>query len=319
MYSNNISLYREFCSQNSQVPLFIQPWWMDAVCPKFKWNVLLFTKKNQILGVWVFQVFEKWGFKLIIQPQLTQYNGIWINRPDNLSDNKVISFDNKVITNLLKQFESVKFSYFDQNFHHSFSNWLPFYWRGFKQTTRYTYQIKNILDTDKCFEEFNYDKRNLIKKSINKLTCTHTLSGEDFYKITKENLAKLGKKISYSESTFLALYRASTERGQSAVLACYDDANTLHAALFLVWDEHVAYNLISTINPDLKASGGSALVVWEAIKFLKDKTQIFDFEGSMIESVENSFRHFGTSQVPYFRVRKYNSFVFRLLYLLKNI
>lgn len=32
-----------------------------------------------------------------------------------------------------------KFDYFNMNFHYSITNWLPFYWRGFKQTTRYTY------------------------------------------------------------------------------------------------------------------------------------------------------------------------------------
>jgi len=48
-------------------------------------------------------------------------------------------------------------------------------------------------------------------------------------------------------------------------------------------------------------------VIWEAIKFLVNKTRSFDFEGSMVEGIENSYRQFATTQKPYFLIEKYYS------------
>ena len=57
--------------------------------------------------------------------------------------------------------------------------------------------------------------------------------------------------------------------------------------------------MISTIDPDYRNSGASSLLIYEIINFLRDKVRKFDFEGSMIESVENSFRKFGAIQKAY--------------------
>ena len=155
----DIKRYRKLCNENKTIPLFMQAWWMDVVCFKEKWDVILYEKKNRIVAVWVYHYVTKLGFKIIIQPQLTQTNGIWIDRTINLSKNEVINFDNEVMKFLIDQIHKRKFSYYDQNFHHSITNWLPLYWNGFQQTTRYTYQILDISDTATCYENFSYAKK----------------------------------------------------------------------------------------------------------------------------------------------------------------
>ena len=40
------------------------------------------------------------------------------------------------------------------------------------------------------------------------------------------------------------------------------------------------------------------------MKYVSSFVDIFDFEGSMNESIENSYRKFGTVQVPYFAISK---------------
>ena len=85
----DIKRYRKLCNENKTIPLFMQAWWMDVVCFKEKWDVILYEKKNRIVAVWVYHYVTKLGFKIIIQPQLTQTNGIWIDRTINLSKNEV--------------------------------------------------------------------------------------------------------------------------------------------------------------------------------------------------------------------------------------
>jgi hypothetical protein len=316
--NTNKERYVLFCQQNKKVPLFMQAWWMDAVCNYKNWDVLFYEKNNKIIAVWVYHFVKKFGLKLIIQPQLTQINGIWIDYPDNLSSNEIVSFDKIVMTDLLNQFKNEKFSYYDQNFHYSIKNWLPFYWRDFKQTTRYTYQINDISNPLKCLEEFSYAKRKQIKKSNNNFKCDFELSGEDFYKHVKLNLNALGKKVNYSNELFLRIYNSCVSRNQGCIISAFDENENLHAALFIVWDQNSAFNLISTINPKFKSSGASTFVVWEAIKAMSNNTQIFDFEGSMSENIENSFRQFGTNQVPYFRIIKQKSLFLKLVFRLKR-
>ena len=118
----NKDRYRELCVERKDIPLFMQSWWMDVVCKDNNWDVLIFERNNQILGVQVYYFIKKLGFKIIIQPQLTQYNGIWLNYSKNKSGNEIISFEKEVMTGLITQLEKLKFGYFDQNFHYSFTN-----------------------------------------------------------------------------------------------------------------------------------------------------------------------------------------------------
>ena len=49
--------------------------------------------------------------------------------------------------------------------HWSFKNWMPFYWKGFTQTTRYTYQIRDIQNLDKVWDGFDQKIRTDIRKA----------------------------------------------------------------------------------------------------------------------------------------------------------
>ena len=50
-----------------------------------------------------------------------------------------------------------------------------------------------------------------------------------------------------------------------------------------------------------------SLLMWEAIKYASTVTTKFDFEGSMIEPIENFFKGFGAVQQQYTNISKINS------------
>jgi len=318
LIQTNKERYRILCNDRNDIPLFMQAWWMDAVCNNKNWDVLFYKKEEKIIAVWVYHYVKKFGFKIILQPQLTQTNGIWIDKPLNISKNELISFENEVLSNLIQQFQKIKFSYYDQNFHTSVTNWLPFFWKGYEQTTRYTYQINDLSNTEKCFQQFSHAKKKQIRKAEKILDIDLLLSAELFYENLQQNLNASGHNVFYSKALFMRLFKECKQRNQGCIITVRDAQKQIHAALFIVWDKNCAYNLISTINPVFRSSGASSLVVWEAIKRMSKETKTFDFEGSMSENIENSFRQFGSIQTPYFRIRKYNSLLFKLLFKLKN-
>jgi hypothetical protein len=61
-------------------------------------------------------------------------------------------------------------------------------------------------------------------------------------------------------------------------------------------------------DPTYRKSGAGILLAWEAIRYSKIELGVkrFNFEGSMVESVEEVRRSFGALQTPYFELNKDN-------------
>jgi len=316
---HNKDRYRKLCEEKN-IPLFMQAWWFDAVClPMGKqWDVLLCEEKGEILGAMPYHITKKYGFKIIVQPRGAQYNGVWIDYLKDMKLHKRYSFEKRVMDNLIDQLESLNVSHYSQNFHHSFTNWQPFYWRGFRQTTRYTYLLKDLSDLDRCFENFSYAKQRHLKKEIDDLIIDFSLSAAEFYDFHKQCLRQKNAKIEYSQELLLSVYNETLKREQGKIIALKDKNNNLHSALFIVWDKNAAYAYVYSIDLQFKNDGTSTKMFWEAIKFVSDKTKIFDFEGSMIESVAQSYQQFGTEQIPYFNISKSYSHILNLLLKFKN-
>lgn len=63
-----------------------------------------------------------------------------------------LSEEKQLMTELTEQLP--RFDLFRQNFHYSITNWLPFYCKGFQQTTRYTYRLSDLSDLDAVWAGF---------------------------------------------------------------------------------------------------------------------------------------------------------------------
>ncbi|WP_321439177.1 GNAT family N-acetyltransferase [uncultured Bacteroides sp.] len=305
--------YRELCKEENNIPLFCQDWWMDAVCFN-EWDVFLADEKGEIVGALPYHQRKKMGFNCVLQPQLTQYNGIWIKRKQFATDHERLSYEKRIFNKLIEQLEQLGLSFYQQCFHMIITNWLPFYWQGYKQTTRYTYLISNIDNPEKVFSRFSPAKQRQIRKCENQLHLSLDMRPDEFYSHHKQSLKERGEEISYSYELFLRIYKATQSNNAGQLFAIKDDNGEVHACLFVVWDKASAYTLLYSISPQYASSGASTLVIWEAIRFLVHKTRCFDFEGSMVEGIENSYRQFGTTQKPYFLIEKYYSVLFKLLF-----
>ncbi|WP_375321585.1 methicillin resistance protein [Aliivibrio logei] len=308
--------YRELCKLEESIPLFSQDWWLDSVCGKDNWDVCLVEKGRKVYASMPYYIHNKKGFRFITQPPLTQTLGPWI-RHESTTESKKLENEKKLMNSLISQIPKV--DYFNQQWNYKNTNWLPFYWQNYTQTTRYTYRIPNISDADEIISKFDAAKRKNIKKSENIVTIKKNITAKEFFDNHKMTLSLQESEISYSFETFKRIYDSAYERDSGMTIAAYDCDNNLHAALFIVWDSNSAYDLISTIDPRFRSSGAASLLIKEAIIILSGKTKAFDFEGSMIEPVERSFRQFGAEQTPYFMISKTNSKLLKIRNALKEI
>jgi len=301
----NKEKYRELCKENPTICIYDQYWWLDAVCGEENWDVILYEKGDAILGAMPYYVKKIGGIKYITQPELTQHNGIWIKYSDNQIESKRISFEKEVITNILEQVENLNLVYYMQNYSPVLTNWLPLYWKGYQQTSYYTYRLEDISDVDTLYKGFQSNKR----KNINKArrlgyTIKFDLSAKDFYELHRVCLEKQGTNMRYSFELFERLYNASYENNSGKSIYIEDNEGNVISALFNVWDNMWAYDLVSAIDPDTRKEGIPDLLVYSMLEYFSGKVKGYDFEGSMMPGVEESFRHFGAHQTPYFSIRK---------------
>ena len=300
--------YILFSEQNSNLPLFLQPWWLDAVTqPDGKvWEVLLARNKNgEIEAAMPFVLGSKFGLRYALTPQLTQYTGVWIIDKEGESVTDRLSREKKLQNDIIEQLKMLKLAFFDIKFPLTYTYWSPFYWVGYRQETHYTYRIENLNNADKLFENFDYAKQKQIRKAQEaNISIDFEMNADELYDLQCVQLSERGNKDVLSRTLVRSVVEASLSRRQGLVARAKDTKGNTHAAIFVVWDERSSWELISAIHPDFRASGASTLVVWETMKKLANKTKAWDFEGSMIEGVENSFRQFGATPTPYFEIFK---------------
>lgn len=309
-------IYRIFCESEKTLPIFSQAWWLDNVAGEDNWDVCLVEQNGEVLASMPFVIKRKFGLTLLTHPPLTQNLGPWI-KPSTVKYSKKLSQQKDYMGALIDQLP--QYHYFDQSWHYSNTNWLPFYWRGFKQTTKYTYIIDDLTDLEKVYSDFEHSKRKNINKSEKLIKIVYDISAEEFYENHTRTLAKQGSKISYSFELFKRIYDAGYKQNQAKTIAAFDDNDNLHSALFVIWDRLSAYDLISTIDPDFRTYGAASVLIKEIIKYTSQFVNKFDFEGSMIEPVERSFRQFGATQIPYLCVSHTNSKIIKTYRCVKEI
>jgi lipid II:glycine glycyltransferase (peptidoglycan interpeptide bridge formation enzyme) len=241
---------------------------------------------------------------VITMPDYTQTMGIWFAaEPPNMKYASIIEQRQSVCMHFIEKIEKQKF--FLQNFGHEFTDWLPFYWSGFWQTTKYTYILHNIKDFVGLFENMSQQTRRNIKNAEKKqIKVKSGISIDEFLNIQEKTFKRQGTKNIQSAATLTKLITATQKRGQGALFGGYDNNGNLHAAAFVAWQNSSAYYIAGGGDPQLRDSGAHSLVLLESIKYVSQFTDNFDFEGSMLPGVERFFREFGAKQMPYFTVSR---------------
>ena len=233
--NNNKEEYKKLCHKEETIPIFSQPFWLDAVCGKDNWDVIIYKKGQNVLGTMPYYVKKRFSFSYVTMPKFTQNLGIWIKYPQNITYNKKLSIEKEIMHYMIKRLESLPISFFQQNFHFSITNWLPFYWMGYKQCTYYTYRIENISNTKKVFEKFHPSKkRDIAFGERNDFIIEQGMSANDLYNYHKLTLIKQGRKINYSISLLERILCAITTHKCGAIVKILDGKRNIHGIIFII-------------------------------------------------------------------------------------
>jgi lipid II:glycine glycyltransferase (peptidoglycan interpeptide bridge formation enzyme) len=284
-----------------------------------EWDVILYEKGGQIWGSFVYVIKKRYGFTLITMPKLTQVLGPYIKYPQGQKYYKKLSWEKEIMNYFIDNLP--KFDYFSMNFHHSISNWLPFYWKDFKQTTKYTYVIDKDMMIKELSKNFETDIRRRRRKKAEKLGIVVYESNniKKFYELNKMTFRRQNKEIPYSFEFIKKIYENCKNNDTCKIFFAKDAENNIIAGNFLIYDKNTVYYLMGGIDPRYKDMGGMDVILYESIKFALQSGRDFDFEGSMVESIEKYFRSFGSIQKPYFQIIKINSKLLKIKSCIRDI
>jgi hypothetical protein len=280
--------------------IFQQPWWLDAVAPG-RWGEVTCEEGGRVVARLPFVVRGRPRFRVLTQSGLMQTLGPWIE-PSDAKPVKAFAREQELLGELEARLPPARG--FAQQFSPVMKNALPFYWAGYRLGVQYTYRLEGLESEEAVWAGMRDSVRREIRKARKRVEVVEGLGVDQFHAVLSMTYARQGLPAPHSLAELERLEAACRSRGAGAMLFARDEAGRIHGVVWVVWDRCAAFYLLAGADPDLRQSGASSLLVWEAILRARAVTDVFDFHGSMLAPVERFVRGFGARQTPYLRVTR---------------
>jgi hypothetical protein len=301
--------YQNLCSAAPDLPLFMQPWYLDAVCGAEHWHVVTLEKGHKTVAAWPFFLKKKWLWSYVAMPPLVRMMGPYV-----LPEWRDQRQETRIIEALLEKMPR-HLAAFEQDFNYTAQNWLPLYWKGFRQTSRYSYTL-DLQDMNKVWQNIAPDYRNQKIRKAEALMDVYTgASLIQFLQVHDQSFSRQKITSPITIELLRKIDEPLAHRDQRAIFYCADKKDgAVCAVSYLAWDNTSAYYLLAGESTAHRHTGAGILLAWHCMRFTAEVLQLprFDFLGSMIPSIERVRRNFGAEQSTYFRVKKEWSLLWRL-------
>lgn len=299
----NKEVYKKLC-EDVQLPIYLHADWLDVVTKDIgSWNVVFSYKNKEIQGFWIYVHKKQLFWEKITMPPYTPYMGPRLFYPEKLNDYDRISFENKVLQDLILQlpkFAEIKFKWAKD-----YNNWLPFYWNNFSQQTTYTYLINDYSNLEDVFRNFKSSIQRQIRKGEKNLKVQQNTIPDVTIQLFKESMSG-NSNFKVNDQLLDQLHEVANSHQQALILEAVDVNKNIIAAIYLLMDNQEMLYLYGGYKKESSNSGAMPLLFWEAIKIAHDKELSFNFEGSMLTGVERFFRSFGGELTPVFTIERKN-------------
>lgn len=315
---DDLAEWDRFVDTSPQGSVFSRSWWLRAVAEE-NFRILVLSKGGLIVAGMPFCCSRKLGIRIIRMPAMTQSLGVLLSPPEAGAKYETrLSKDMDVMKALIASIP--RCASLTTRCHHSLTNWLPFYWAGYRQTTRYTYVLENLADMAAIYNNMSAKTRNIIKKAEkNGIRVAQSDDLDEFFLLVRKTFKRQGLASPYSESLIRRVFSACLSQGAGRLFLARDTDGRSHAGVLVVFDSKCMYYLIQGSDPDFRGSGAGHLAQWRSVEFASSVTASYDFEGSMISNIEHVFRSFGAAQKQFSVISKQEWHVAAAAALMKGV
>ncbi len=277
--------------------IFECSWWLDAVAFG-NWNEIQLEDEGKIIARWPY-VIEGSNIKI---PKYTQTLGIWFSeeilRSDhNYNKRKELTIE---LINRLPKTSNVKINLDPSN-----DYFMPFYWEGFKISPKITYRINSLDDLGMVYSSFSKNTKRDIQHAKKLLQIKVIDNIEILIDLIIKNYSSQNRVYVVKPEQIRRIYNSCVMNNACKLMTAVDNENNVHSIALFVFDKRNCYYLLAGSEPKLNSkSCANSLIIWEGIKFASTVSKSFDFEGSMVQSIEKFFRKFGATPTTYYEIRK---------------
>ena len=294
----DVEMWNKFVQNSPQGSIYNYTWFLDIVC--INWCAIVVKNGEKWVAILPINYNRKFGLEYALQPMLTQFMGVILsNEVDN--SGRMFESEKTIIKSLISKIPE-KYKVFDFNFHPNSTYILPFHWAGYKLTSKYTYWLHVPESTESL--------KNRFSKSI-KQDLKHAAK-EGLQYSESENIDELSAflvaKSLRSTSEVVVLKKLWNEiiKQKIGFIAQVKDSqgNTICAAAILKDGDKLVYFLCCSSTKSKK--GANSFLILSVVEKITQMEGVnyFDFEGSMIESIEHYFRGFSPEQKAYQNINR---------------
>lgn len=292
--------------------VFEQPWWLN-IAAKDRWNEIFLNLEDGKVARFVYCYDKK--KKDIYMPKNTQNLGVYISNEQELGlrERKDIYYQ---MLDRLPKFKKLNIRL---NVNNDYV--LPFFWRDFFITPNFTYRINDLSNIDLIYSNFSDQAKKNIKTASKKVNIEFSDNIDILIELIRNTYLMQNRKISNEYIQFIKnVFKLAGENKASKLIYAKDNEGNYHSGTLFVYDKNVTYYLLAGSNSEYnKKSRANTLIIWEGIKFASTVSNVFDFEGSMIESIESFVKQFGGKPTVYYTIEKRTIFQHLFLFYRRKI
>jgi hypothetical protein len=297
--TSEFARWDDFVRQSPQGTLFHTTLWLDAA--GLPYRLLGCFRGNDLHG----------GFALSLvgdraagrpHPSLTPYLGIMYPPPrakyvTEISHHKEIGI-------AFAKFIKNEFDFLELTFSPEVIDLQPFIWQGFEVDLHYTYRL-SLESLEAVLDNMDAPRRRNLLNAEKQGVQVEV--GDNFAQILRlrEMTFKRQGMAASDGSAAIAFESALRHAGHCQGFLARSKEGEPLGGVWIAWDDKRAYYLLGGFDRSAQSNNAVALAMWRAIQFtaLDLKLPEFDFEGSMIPTIERFFRKFGGKITPNYTIR----------------
>jgi hypothetical protein len=278
--------------------LFEESGWMDAVSPG-GWSEVVVSGDAGATGRMVLATKRRLGLAVSVPPPLTPHQGPWL-RPVEGAPAHCLARQIEVLDELLEAMPPLVLH--RARLDPSTPSTLPWQWRGYRATIRYTYEIPAERDENTAWGLLRQRPRRAIRRAHERLGFRDAHVGE-VEPLVNAGLVRAGEPP-LPPGLVARIDAWLGPRGMRNAIAAVDEHDSPVAVAYFVHDTAATYYLLGGRRDDVPDDGAPSALIWRGMALARTRGVRFDFEGSMVRPIESFFRSFGAVPRPYAEVMR---------------
>ncbi len=279
VWTKNLSEYSRICQDSpNNIPVFWQPWWLDAACSRGSWIPLVHVTSQTI---WPVFFARKWGIRYVTMPPLTPRLGWWQTNMDFPSSVSKPPF-------------WVPYHVLHLGEHHTPCQWLAA--QGFEIRARGFYLLDGPFDVAALKGSISKMAQRQIGKAQQHLHIKEEMDALRLHQMMNRSMARHGMRQTIPLATLDIVVRAALQQQQGRVLTAFDQQGNAHATAFFLWDNHTVYYLGGGLDERLPQLGASRWLLWQGLQIAAQVGKSFEFGGGNDKGVGEVYASMGGQQ-----------------------